>query len=481
MRSAYLVAAAASLVFHPYSLHCASTFTLPAVDVGSSLETSASIRTSAPAPASGLDITLRSSDPARLLFSNKQDQPGSASIVVKVRPGFSESLDFWVQGFGNPGIANYTVGAPDYDTGTGTVTVSPSAVIIRGPWGSAPFVTTPQAEPSNITVLSVRLDSSRKVAQEQYIAGGFSVRIDVNSSNPAAGTISKPELEIAGGTNMAATMFRPAGEGDSTLSLRTWGNPVSLFTVPVEFTEVTAKVQKPGLGMSDGLAIGKNLQLGGVLALGQPAPEGGLEVTLESEDPTRLLISDSSTAVGKKSITLKLGAGKFSKGYSLQALGGSGKVTYTASAPGYRGRTATVTLTPSGAVITLASQGPPDEAHILRNEKAEPITPSFIAGLTPPSPTRLVVWTLQLHPVTLRGADVTTQALRPGFSVTIPLTSSNPAVGTIVPSVVIQPGSDHAVADFVPVAVGSTEISVNTPPSFATSANSTKLIAIVQK
>jgi hypothetical protein len=207
MRSAYLVAAAASLVLYPYSLYSASTFTLPAADVGSSLEISASIRTSTPAPASGLDIAVRSSDPARLLFSNRQDQPGAASIVVRVRPGFSESLDFWVQGFGNPGTASYTVTAPDYKTETGTVTVSPSAVIIRGPWGSAPFVTTPRAEPSKITFLAVRLDSSRKVVQEQYIAGGLSVRIDVTSSNPAAGTISKPELEIVGGTNMAATML----------------------------------------------------------------------------------------------------------------------------------------------------------------------------------------------------------------------------------------------------------------------------------
>ena len=191
-------------------------------------------------------------------------------------------------------------------------------------------MTTPRAEPSKITFLAVRLDSSRKVVQEQYIAGGLSVRIDVTSSNPAAGTISKPELEIVGGTNMAATMFRPAGEGDSTLSLRTRGNPVSPFIVPAEFTEVVAKVQRPGLAVSDGLAIGKNLQLGGVLSLGQPAPEGGLEVTLVSDDPEKLLISDSLTTVGKKSITLKLAAGKFSERYSLQALGGAGTVTYTA-------------------------------------------------------------------------------------------------------------------------------------------------------
>ena len=132
-------------------------------------------------------------------------------------------------------------------------------------------------------------------------------------------------------------------------------------------------------------------------------------------------------------------------------------------------------------MITLASQGPPDEAHVLRNESAEPVTPSFLAGLTPPSPTKLVVWTLQLHPVTLRGPTLPPSRCGPALPPRFRLISSNPAVGTIVSSVIIQGGSDHAIAEFVPVGVGSTEISVQTAKGFATSANSTKMIAIVSK
>ena len=483
MRHIYLAPTVALLALQPCFLYGASTLVLPAANVGSNLETSVSIRTDMPVPASGLDITVASSDPARLLFSSRQDRPGTASLVVRVRPGFSESIDFWVQGFGAPGSVSYTASAEGYKPETGTVTISPSAVIIRGPWGSAPFVTTPGSQPSKITLLAVRLDSALKVAQEQYIAGGFTANVDIVSSNPAAGTIKGPSQEIAGGTNMVATWLQPVGEGDTTLSAkaRLKGREASAFTPPADFAAVTAKIQRPGIAVSEGLVIGKNLQLGGVIALAEPAPESGIEVTLTSNDPEKLLISDSLTAVGKKSITLKVPAGSAVERYSLQALGGSGTVTYTATAPGYKSRTGTVTLTPSGAVITLASQGPPDEAHVLRNESAEPVTPSFLAGLTPPSPTKLVVWTLQLHPVTLRGADITTQPLRPGFTATIPLISSNPAVGTIVSSVIIQGGSDHAIAEFMPVGAGSTEISVQTAKGFATAANSTKMIAIVSK
>jgi hypothetical protein len=483
MRNVYLAAAVAILATKPCYLFGASTFALPEANVGSNLETAVSIRISKPAPEPGLDIALRSSDPAKLLFSKMPDQPGTASFVVRVRPGFSQSQEFWVQGFGGPNTVSYTASAADFGTEIGMVTVSPSAVIIRGPWGGPKFVTTTGSAPSRITLASVRLDPSLKVVEEQYIAAGISVRVDVISSNPNAGTIVESPLEMKGGTNATATLLRPAGEGDTTLSVkaRLASAEASGFSVPAEFATVVASIQKPRIAISDDVVIGKDLQMGGVAALAEPAPASGLNVTLVSDDPTKLLISDSPTKVGTKSVTIKFLPGKTFERYSLQALGDSGTVTYTATAPGFQSRTGIVTLTPSGAVITLASQGPPDEAHVLRKEAAEPITPSFAIPLSQPSPVRLVVWTLQLHPVTLRGADITTQALRPGLSLAVPLTNSNPAVGKMVSSVTIEGGSDHAVTEFAPLSVGSTEISVTTPQGFTPSANSTKLIAIVSK
>jgi hypothetical protein len=484
MRHVYLAALAAILAIKPCVLFSASTFTLPEANVGSNLETAVSVSLSHPAPAPGLDITLRSSDPARLLFSKLPDQTGTASFVVRARPGFSQSQDFWIQGFGSPGTVSYTASAAGFDTVSGMVTVSPSGVVIRGPWAGPKFVTTTGSAPSRITLTSVRLASTLKSAGEQYIAAGISVRVEVISSNPDAGTIVQSPLEMKGGTDVAATLFRPAGEGDTTLSVQVRlasGEGPPGFSVPAESATVVASVQKPRIAVSDDLVIGKNLQLGGVLALAEPAPASGVDVTLVSDDPSKMLISDSPTKIGSKSVTLKFLPGKTVERYSLQALGDSGTVKYTATAPGFQSRTGIVTLTPSGAVITLSSQGPPDEAHVLRKDDAEPITPSFETPLSPPSPIRLVVWTLQLHPITLRGADITTQALRPGLSLTVPLANSNPAVGRMVSSVTIQGGSDHAITEFTPLSVGSTEISVMTPQGFSPSANSTKLIAIVNK
>ena len=85
MRYIYFAPTVALLALQPYFLYGASTLVLPAANVGSNLETSVSIRTDMPVPAAGLDITVASSDPAKLLFSSRQDRPGTASLVVRVR------------------------------------------------------------------------------------------------------------------------------------------------------------------------------------------------------------------------------------------------------------------------------------------------------------------------------------------------------------------------------------------------------------
>src|SRR5258708_3865634 len=139
MRHVYLAATVAILAIKPCSLFSASTFALLEANVGSNLETAISVRLSEPAPEPGLDIALRSSDPAKLLFSKMPDQPGALSLVVRVRPGSSEGRNSGFQGSAGPGPFGSTASAAGFVTENGTVTVSPSAVVIRGPWGGPKF------------------------------------------------------------------------------------------------------------------------------------------------------------------------------------------------------------------------------------------------------------------------------------------------------------------------------------------------------
>jgi len=298
----------------------------------------------------------------------------------------------------------------------------------------------------------------------------------VTNCNASAGRLADSPVVQPAREGSAVTQFDPAGEGDVTFAIKV---PPG-FSVPAEFATVTASVRKPGIVVSDDLFIGHNLEVGGALALGEYAPMGGLTVTLTSSDPSRLLLSASKTEPGSKSVQIKIPAEGINAVYFLQALGNSGEVEYTATAPGFRSRTGVVKLTPSGITLTPYFQGPPDEAQVLKKETSDG-THGFTMKASGDKPMKLIVWTAQLDPKTHRSADITVQPLRAGMSLTVPLTNSNPAVGKIASQVTITGGSDHGSVDFMPVSAGTTEISVVTPKDFTVPANSTKVIGTVSK
>lgn len=466
--------AAAILLLTPSYMTGQPALGLPAVAVGRNLETTASVTLGGTAPAQGVTVTVRSGDPARLLLSKTPDEAGTGSLVLTIRQGNRVSPEFWLQALSGTGKVDYTAEAPGFGGATGTVTFTPSAIVITGPFKSPTFVTTAGAEPSRITLVSARLDASLQVVEEQAVAGGLVVKSAVTSSNTAVGMVASQPAGISGGESSTFAAFQPAGPGETKL---TPAVPEG-FTTPAELAVLTAVVREPGLAVSEQMAIGQNLQTAGVLSLGEAAPAAGLKVTLTSEDPKRLLLSQSATEIGSGSITLTIPAGGVSGSYYLQALGNSGKVTYTATAAGFRSRTGTLLLTPSGIILTPASQGPPDEAQVLRKEAPDG-THRFMSSLSRPNPTSLVAWLAQLDPVTLRAADITVQPLRAGLTLTVMLTNSNPEVGSVASSVVILGGAEGGAVDFTPLSPGSAEISVTTPKDFTRPANSTVVVAVV--
>lgn len=444
--------------------------------IGRNLETSANVTLSDPAPNQGVSITVRSTDPAKLLLSTVPDRAGIESIEVHVRQGYRESPEFWLQASSDAGKVDYTVQASGYDSATGTVTFAPSAIVIIGPFKAPAFQTTTGAIPTGITLKSARLDSSLQFVEEQAIAGGLSVQTKVNSSNTAAGIIPSQPPAIRGGESAQMTTFQPAGEGETRLSVTI---PPG-FATPAQFADVLMTVRKPGLGLSSRMRLGQNLELPGVLSLGEAAPAQGLEVTITSADPSRLLLSPSATEIGAASVTVKIPGGGVSGQYYVQGTGNAGTVSYAAAAPGFQSRTVDLELTPSGIMLTPIAQGPPDEAQVLRKEAPDG-THRFATSLALPIPVHLVAWTAQLDPETHRGADITVQALRAGVTLNILLSSSQPTIGGVAPSVTIEGGRESGVVEFTPLHAGTTEISVATPEHFTTPANSTMVIAVVNE
>jgi hypothetical protein len=462
----------------PHALFAATGITAPNVTVGRNLEMYTSVKLPQPAPESGLQLTLTSDDPRRLLLSAAPDKAGSATLSLKVRPRLSESPEFWVQGLADSGEVSYTISAGDMGSVKGTVTLAPSAILILGPSRVPVYPTTPRGNPIRVTILSAALDSSKKVVGEQYVAGGSQLEVELANSNPQAGRLGTSKLTLEGGSSTARTSFQPAAEGDSALgAVQPQG-----FTVPAEYAKVTVSVAKPGLSIVGELYLGKDLQMTGVLCLGEPAPAGGLKVTLTSADSAKMLVSAKEFELGSASVTITVPAGELVAQYYLQALADSSEVTYEAQAPEFRSRTARIGLAQSAVLVAAERYGPPDEAAIKRRDGVDN-PKEFFASLTDSKvhPVQVGVWTAHIDPPSGRVADITVQALRPGVSITVALKSSNPAVATVESPLTIKAGAAHVAGRFTPVGEGKTIISINTPEGFGTPKNATSVPATVNQ
>jgi hypothetical protein len=411
------------------------------------------------------------------LLSDGLDKPGSQTIVLKVDPRLSESPAFVVNGLAAEGAVTYTVTGPGVGSAKGTVTLAPSGIVIVGPFKAPKFSTTPRGDPSKIIVVSVALDSSLRISEEQQVAFGSDVEVTLANSSPQVGKLGISKLILAGGTSFATTYFQPAAEGEATISVV----PPAGFTTPSQWASVVAAVEKPGIAIVGEVRLGRDLQMPASVCLGEAAPPGGLKVTLKSEDGSKLVLSDHEDQPGSASITLTIPAGQLTAPYYLQGLSDSGIVNYTAEAQGFRNRTTRVGLTPSGIIVAYEKYGPPDEANVLRKDGTNDEREFFVSvAQTKERPVHVVVWTAYLSG-SGRAADITVQPLRPGVNVTVNLNTSSPDVGTVESPLLLKSGTNHVVSRFSPLKKGTTIISVDTPRGFSTPKNATSVPARVSE
>lgn len=452
----------------PFAAFAAPAFLTEPIEVGRNLQIHISVRLSERAPETGLQVTVRSDDPKRLRLALNPEAEGQESITLKVGAGMIATPEFWVQAAGDPGAVTYTVTAPGYSAAKGTVTVTPSALLVLGPFRVPSFSTTPRSPGTRITIVSARLNDALEVMEEQYMAK--TTELKLRNSDPSAGALRHTTLRIPGGSSQVETEFKPAALGKATITVE----PLPGFSIPTKFASVTAWVERPGLAVTQDLILAKDMEEEGMVFLGEPAPPEGLEVKLTSRDPQKLVLSDSEDKLGSGTLILKIPAGQVTAKYYLQGLGDSGKVTYRAEAPGFRAALAAVTMAKPGVIVAYAPYGPPDEAAVKRKSDLHD-TRRFFASVSEAraKPLRLALFTGFIHPDSGRMADITLQRLRAGVSITVELTSSNPAVAKVASPVTIPSGKATVETDFIPLAPGEAIISISQPPGFGKPENAT--------
>src|SRR3954453_19516810 len=111
----------------------------------------------------------------------------------------------------------------------------------------------------------------------------------------------------------------------------------------------------PRLSVSETITIGRNLETFTSVRLSEHAPADGLTVTITSEDPKKLLLSETPDKPGQRSITLTVKAQYVeTPDFFLQAGSELGTANYSVTAEGYEQASGKAIIGPSGIMF----QGP---------------------------------------------------------------------------------------------------------------------------
>jgi hypothetical protein len=308
----------------------------------------------------GVNVVVKSSNPALLRIAPDATTPGTDSIVVPVANG-GNSVLYYVQGMeGQVGSATLTVSAPGFSSGTIADSVAKPGMDLIGVPGSTTTLSGSNFIYARVGVPSA--DSSYLATVQNIRAGGsaltatFATSVptvaDLFKAGPVFGSTQTATIPIGlyytpGDTTSGGVGLRPILAGQTTISA----------TIP-GYTRVTSArgsvetITQPGMTLYAN-TVGSGLQTYNYGYLGA-SNHGGVIVTVRSSNPA-LLLSASDTALGDSLATITVPNGQTSFLYYLQALEGqTGQVIVTASAPGFTNATATVDLVkPAFDVIGL--------------------------------------------------------------------------------------------------------------------------------
>ena len=403
------------------------------------------------APPNPVTVTVTSRDPSIAIFSTAQGTVGKATMTFpNVTSSFVSTI--WIQGL-KVGSTILDITAPGYNAGTITVTVDPSGFVY---YGSPTYSTTTFSTPTQLTVYPVPLDPTALSVFNYgwYINPGSSaVTVPLSSSATNVGTV--PASVVFHGTDTQQSFnFTPTGVGTANLNI---GTPPAGFAQPSQYEQAVVSVTAPQI-QANGTTTGAKVSV--ALSIYLPvAPPSPVTVTLTSGSPSIATLSTAQTTVGTTSVTFTNVTSTYVGTIYVQGQA-PGSSTLTESAPGFTSGTATLTVVPAG----FAYYG---------NESFSTTTFS--------SATQETVFLVPLNPQSLTVLSYGGYYLNPGVGpVTVPLTTSSAAVGTLsASSVIFNTGDDTQNYSFQPKAAGTTNIAIGTPAGFSTPSQYTSLAATV--
>src|SRR5574341_848043 len=337
------------------------------------------------APAGGLAVTLTSDDPTRLLVApaSVPGTGGTASTVVTIPAGGS-STTFSLQGLeGVTGLTTVTA------TAAAAVPSTSRPISVVTPGYTLVGLSSPQAGGGPDSVFRVRIGVVRPdgVVSPQSVRQGAPgpIAVTVTSSDPSAGQIVNSTGASASATAQITTTYYEtrttvAAGGVAFRPMEAGGSPtvsalIAGFTAMAGASQVVSVTPAPprlSVNLGTLTRIGAGLEVAACCSVvaNQPAPAGGVEVTLTSSDATRLLVAPAAIpgVGGGRSVVVTIPEGATSAAFSLQGVESAvGSATVTATATGHTAGTSTAVsveapvLTVGDLSANLAAAAPDDE------------------------------------------------------------------------------------------------------------------------
>jgi hypothetical protein len=457
----------ASLVMNLNVIGGASgTFNVDSISVGKNLEGLVTISIAPQvAPQGGLPLTLTSGN-ANLLVMNGQSGLTS-QITVSIGAGQS-SIAVYVQALSDTGTVQLIASATNF-AGQGTITLTPSAFVLTAGVSSSPIgsFTANQGSQTTLTVASARLDSNLNFKEFQPVRVGFTTAVLLSNTSSSVGSLAPTSVTFNGGDSSYPTVFTAYNTGSTNQASATLTAAVPTgFSLPTANTNsVIAFISGAGI-LPCNTTVGNNLEAACNITLNGTA-SGLLNVTLTSNDTSKLLLSNTPDGAGKNQITVTVNTNSNrSSTFYVFGLASTGTATYNVAATGFGTATGTVTLAPSGFIISSANG------------------PGVSFFTYPSTPVGVTVSSALL---TSAGDFSATQNVAGGLSFNINVTDTDIApasgVGTLSPSqLTIAGGVGSAISVFQPLNTGSTTLAVVQPPGlgFTTPNQDTSLVAQVK-
>ena len=314
----------------------------------------------------GVDVTVTSSDPSRVLVSRDASTVGTASATVTV-PNGQTFVAYYIHGVENvAGSSNVTVSAPGFTGGSHAVDVVPSGIEIVG---LNTETTTLSADDTDWYVqVGLPCAGNTQLCTVQNIRPGaplFVVSLalapaqtpiaQLRSDQPVATgqTVTKPiqpgiyyTQAIVGGSSYGLT-FDPLAGGQTSVTATGPAGVLTMTTTGVRPVTISG----PTIAVSAAVTVGAGLQVSNSASLGA-SEHGGVVVTVTSSNPSRVLVSRDASTVGTASATVNVPNGQTFVAYYIHGVENvAGSSNVTISAPGFTGGSHAVDVVPSGIEI----------------------------------------------------------------------------------------------------------------------------------